>query len=73
MSYTPLADEFKRLANADGMGFLTVSTKRGDTYSWLVDAWVPGLLTAAQARGLSLGRAFNKLVKRRGYSSVKLH
>jgi hypothetical protein len=45
-------------------GFLIVKTAHG-TYGWAVPSYVAGLLAAAQARGLSVGRTFNQIVKRR--------
>lgn len=53
-------------------GFLVVVTHEGRAYAYAVPSWTAGLLVAAQARGLSVGSAFNKLVKRRRYPSVKL-
>lgn len=53
-------------------GFLIVTTHDGRAYAYAVPRWTAGLLVAAQARGLSVGSAFNVLVKARQYASVKL-
>lgn len=67
--YVPLTPEVE-LGGADG--FLIVESQTGSRYAYAVPAWVPGVLLAAVHRGGSPGRAFNRVVRRRGFPSVKL-
>lgn len=74
LTYAPLAPEQKAQARAlgeKGDGLLVVVTTHGKV-GWLVPSWCLGLLASAQARGLSVGRAVNLIVKGHGYPSVKV-
>jgi len=74
LAYLPLAPEQKALARElgeKGDGLLVVATTHGKS-GWLVPSYVIGLLASAKARGLSVGRAVNRLVKGHGYPSVKV-
>ena len=73
LSYVPIAPEQKAQARAlgeKGDGLLVVATNHGKV-AWLVPSWCLGLLAAAQARGLSVGRVVCKLIRGK-YPSVKI-
>lgn len=74
LSYVPMAAEQKARARElgeNGDGLLVVVTDHG-RYGYLTPSWCVGLLAAAQARGLSVGKAVNRMIRRRGYPSVKV-
>lgn len=72
LSYVPVEPAFDAAVPDDADGFLLIETRSDNHYAYVVPSWVCGLLVAAQAQGRSVGSAFNRLVKQRHYSSVKL-
>lgn len=74
LSYCALAPDQKQWARKlgeKGDGLLVVATTSGNKIGWLVPSFTIGLLAAAKARGQSVGKAINKLVRGR-YPSVKV-
>lgn len=73
LSYAPLMPSQKAWARElgeKGDGLLVVATTHGKV-AWLTPSWCLGLLASANVRGLSVGRAVNKLIRGK-YPSVKL-
>ena len=68
VEYLPLVTAHRVLEPGKGLMVITMSGRR--RYCYLVPTWVIGLMVAADRRGRSLGRLYNRLVK--GRPNIKL-
>lgn len=70
LAYVPYSKAIKPPVEGT-TGFLLVTSREGRTYAYAVPPWVVGLLMAAQGRGESVGRTYNRLVRGQ-WPSVKV-
>lgn len=68
--YAPVAPGSALPSGAQG--FIIVESQTGATYAWACPSWMAGLLAAYIARNGSAGRAFNRLMRAKGFASIKL-
>ena len=62
VGWVPLDMEYKEVAKAQGWCLVQM---RGEVYAYLTHPWVYGLLCSAAARGASVGRVYNRVLRGR--------